>query len=65
MGGASSTTSTNGAPLTQLYAKLKFGSRVDAIDGNGVWWPSVVVALHTEGRKPYYTLSGQEPLSPT
>jgi hypothetical protein len=55
MGGASSTTSTNGAPLTQLYAKLKFGSRVDAIDGNGVWWPSVVVALHTEGRKPYYS----------
>ncbi len=37
-----------------LLAGLAVGSRVDATDGNGAWWPSKIVALHTAGPKPHF-----------
>lgn len=49
MGSASS--AANGRPtLQQMISNVKIGTRVDALDANGIWWPATVVEMQAEGK---------------
>ena len=49
MGSASS--AANGRPtLQQMISNVKIGTRVDALDANGIWWPATVVELQVDDK---------------